>query len=93
MKHKKGDGLAVNTIILAALALAVLVVLIIIFTKQAGTTNKGINGCISRGGSCAQETKGVNGQTEVTCPDDRPVTFVVGKEECPGERNVCCLKA
>lgn len=40
---KKGQGLSLNVIIVAALALIVLVVLVVIFTQQTGQFQKGVS--------------------------------------------------
>ncbi len=42
MNTKKGQGLSLNAIIIAALALIVLVVLAVIFTSRAGQTEQGV---------------------------------------------------
>tara|TARA_Y100000310_G_scaffold344364_1_gene456780 strand:- start:18050 stop:18418 length:369 start_codon:yes stop_codon:yes gene_type:complete len=43
MVNKKGQGLSLNVIIVAAIALVVLVVLIVIFTGRAGDFDKKVN--------------------------------------------------
>ena len=55
IKMKKSQGLSINAIILAAIALIVLVVLVAIFTGRIGLFSKGIsevNTCKGLGGSC-----------------------------------------
>lgn len=43
MDSKKGQGLSLNVIIIAALALIVLVVLIVVFTGRIGVFEKGVS--------------------------------------------------
>ncbi|MBW2977137.1 hypothetical protein KY347_06870 [Candidatus Woesearchaeota archaeon] len=56
-KKKNAIELSINTIILAALALIVLVVLIAVFTGKSGDTVKILEDCGSRGGSCVGEDR------------------------------------
>jgi|TARA_B100001971_G_C17769551_1_gene324253 hypothetical protein len=58
-RFKKGQGLSITTIIVAAIALVVLVVLIAIFTGRFGSISKSLseredNSCSDLGGNCAQ---------------------------------------
>lgn len=53
---KKGQGISINTIIIAAIALAVLVVLFAIFTGRLGLFSKGVQEI----DSCAQKCKSIN---------------------------------
>ena len=48
--NKKSQGLSLNTIIIAAIVLIVLVVLWAIFTGRMGGFSKSLNDCESRGG-------------------------------------------
>ena len=53
--NKKAQGLSINTIIIAAIALVVLVVLIAIFTGRLGMFSKGLGDvgkCQNLGGTC-----------------------------------------
>tara|TARA_B100001964_G_C13949809_1_gene472786 strand:+ start:169 stop:417 length:249 start_codon:yes stop_codon:yes gene_type:complete len=52
MKNKKGQGLSLNTIIIAAIALLVLVVLVMIFTGRMSVFTGGVSGCVNQGGNC-----------------------------------------
>jgi len=55
MANNKAQGLSINTIIIAAIALIVLVVLVAIFTGRLGLFSKGLgeaNTCVSLGGDC-----------------------------------------
>lgn len=79
---KKGQGLSINTMVLAALALVVLLIGLAIIT---GTGNNVIpffkkqNECTSRGGVCS---------TEALCTDVK----VYGLKDCDSFKPVCCVK-
>lgn len=51
--NKKGQGLPLNTIIIAAIVLIVLVVLWAIFTGRMGVFSKGVSD-VTKGGTCAE---------------------------------------
>lgn len=54
MKSKRGQGLPMNTIVIAALVLVVLVVLIMIFTGSMGVfTGESQKKCADYGGKCS----------------------------------------
>ena len=88
MKNKKSQGMPINTIIIAALALIVLVILIAIFTGQIGKTAQNLGSCITKGGKCANDGEG-------QCKDkDYPISiFVSGECQKTNPKNLCCLKA
>ena len=66
---KRAEGLPINMIILAILALAVLVVFIVIFTKTSGNFSSVVASCDSKGGECMQENQCQYQKTSLTCPD------------------------
>ena len=93
---RKSQGLSMNVIIIAAIALIILVVLIAIFTGRIGVFSTGIadaGSCISRGGDCQPDpcgdgqegVLGALGCTEETdgkyCCKDASESGVVGGEE------------
>ena len=82
--NNKSQGLSINTIIVAAIALVVLVVMVAIFTGKIGNVNKNIDSCTAKNGICA----GKDG-----CPQDHPISLIVGGSECKNATNICCLKA
>ena len=53
-KQKKAQGLSLNVIIIAAIALLVLVVLSIVFMGRMGIFNLNSDNCLKLGGSCDQ---------------------------------------
>ena len=81
---RKGQELALSTIVIAVLVLLVLLVLGIILTKQTGTFSKGLEECSSHGGSCvASETECTILMTQYTCPT---------KQGVQGTAPICCIK-
>ncbi len=52
---KKGQGLSMDVIIIAAISLVVLVVLIAIFTGRLGKFTAEIKDCQAQGGTCLSE--------------------------------------
>ena len=49
---KKAQGISINTIIIAAIALIVLVVLVAVFTGRLGGFISGVESCQDKGGTC-----------------------------------------
>ncbi len=72
--RKKAQGLPLNVIVMAVLALVVLIVLVLIFRGQIGVFNKGTS-CDARGGKC------MNSETNKVCPSERPIKIYTS--ECP----------
>ena len=78
MKYKRGQGLPMNTIVIAAIVLVVMVVLILIFTGRMGKTTTELKTCLARGGICVGEGK---------C-DIAGGERLVGAGDC----DYCCIK-
>ena len=88
MKFKKSQGLPVNTLVIAAIALVALIVIIVIFTKVLGGTAENIGSCETKGGKCAYYLPTND------CNDDYPIPLLVsGDCERYEPKNLCCLKA
>ena len=85
MKHKKAQGLSLNTIIIAVLVLIVLVILVLIFSGKMGSFRRGINACdgkcVSSASSCGEDENPIY---LVNCDDDGD-----GKAD---SGNYCCKK-
>ncbi len=75
---KKAQGLSLNMIIIAAIGIIVLVVVVILFSNQAGNTKTALNDCTSKGG------REVSSSEE--CSSDE-VTLFIGDETNP----YCCI--
>lgn len=84
--NKKAQGLSINTIIIAAIALLVLVVLSVVFTGRMGFWTKetsncepGVGRCAEVGVSCGEPGSGV---------ESYPTTYTAAN--CP-EGETCCI--
>ncbi len=77
---RKGQSISINTIIVAAIALAVLVVLFAIFTGRLGIFSKALDTCANLGGSC-----------EISCDASRQREYTVGKTDCSERQEKCCI--
>ena len=87
MNHKKSQGMSMNVIIAAALALVVLVVLLAIFTGSIGKTSQNIGSCTTKGGECASKFGNV-------CKGEFPIPIFVSGG-CPDSKpkDLCCISA
>ena len=87
--HKKGQGISMTVIIVAALALLVLVVLSIIFLGKMGETANVISSCTDKGGYCVDECSAA-GIEEAGGPVGA-MTRSTG-DTCPNpDEEVCCI--
>ena len=65
---KKGQGLSLTTIVVAAIALLVLVILSVIFIGRMGGFAGQVGECANKGGKCMTiEACGVSAQLPYTC--------------------------
>lgn len=55
LNTRKSQGMPINVIIIAALALVVLFVLIMIFTNQTGKTVSSLESCAGKQGQCKEK--------------------------------------
>lgn len=55
MINKRAQGISINVIIIAAIALLVLVIISIIFIGRMGKTRSEIDKCQTNGGTCAED--------------------------------------
>ena len=81
--NNKAQGLSMNVIIVAAIALLVLVVIVAIFSGRMGIFNRDLtdqakNECTSKGGECLD-----------TCGDGYVQSFGM---TCEGAGKICCMK-
>jgi hypothetical protein len=82
---KKAQGLSVTTIVIAALAVLVLVVLAVIFTGRAGIFTRTVSvGCEPNGGVCKQACE----SGEYQNPNTRE-----GKTLTCAEGKFCCVSS
>lgn len=80
---KKGQGISMNVIIVAAIALLVLVVLSIIFLGKSETFGRETAACENKGGQCESGSCGAD-QDEYNTP--------YPGWRCEVEDEVCCIR-
>jgi len=94
-KTKKSQSIAINMIIIAAIALAVLIVTFFIFTSQSSSTTKTLQSCELKNGKCAQSlpvNSNVKDSNKLSCNDkDYKIPIYVSDPAC-GDSKLCCLK-
>ena len=83
---KKAQGISMNVIVIAAIALLVLVILALITTGRLGLFSKGVTECRNQGGVCADE--GANCGDVDTNAENYPTEY--SGASC-GENSKCCL--
>ena len=82
---KKAQGISINIIIIAAIALLVLVILSVIFIGKIGTFSTSVGDCKNKGGQCVLASE--------DCPADYPSVYL--DWTCPDvdeESQRCCIK-
>ncbi len=87
---KKAQGISMNVIIIAAIALLVLVVLSVVYIGKMGTWGKTTNSCTSNGGKCRArlETCGAEGSNVEDYSTSYPIW------DCPDDdstEKLCCI--
>ena len=77
---KKAQGISMNVIIIAAIALLVLVILSVIFIGRMGRFGTETGSCTSQGGSCTSDPFCPSGaiQRDLTCPEGQICCISVG---------------
>ncbi len=84
---RKAQGLSMNVIIIAAIALLVLVILAVIFIGRMGTTTRGIDQCK---GSCVSSEMDCTNQGPYYKVSNEPC-YRSGTKEIDSDRPVCCV--
>ena len=90
MFSKKAQGISINTIIVSAVALIVLVMMVAIFIGRLGGFVGGIEDCVSKGGTCVANAK-------TDCTDNKDMTIIPGtdcpttQEEKDANADYCCI--
>ncbi|MBI4449165.1 hypothetical protein HY641_04020 [Candidatus Woesearchaeota archaeon] len=85
-RTKRGQELALSTIIIAVLVLLILLVLGIILTRQTGKFSTGVSSCEARGGTCIEES------AYTTCQIKAP-QYTCAEVEPAASSKKCCLDA
>ena len=82
---KKAQGISMNVIIIAAIALLVLVILSVIFMGRMGVFSPGVSDCENKGGVCRGAC--------LTEEGERPLTIhQCSKEQQNMGNTVCCMQ-
>jgi len=76
-KNKKGQGISINVIIIAAIALLVLVILSVLLLRS--------------GGELVVDCNDVNGVCVGNCADAGELYTSYSTAKCPLEEQVCCI--
>ena len=74
--NTKSQGLPITTIVIAALGLAVLLVLIIMFTYGSANFSKSTLTCESKGGQCTPQSDCQYQKTSFTCPKKEDICCI-----------------
>ncbi len=86
--RRKAQSLSLNTIIVAALALLVLIIIALIFTGRIKLTREGIDHCANNGGRCVSNEIDRETMKYAQCQNSYD-KVIIGK--CEGEDQICCL--
>jgi hypothetical protein len=89
MMHKKAQSISINTVVVAAIALIVLVVMIAIFAGRIKIFTGGARDCGTQGGSCANDCAKVGedkGGTYINLPGTN-----CEDNKGSGADNLCCV--
>lgn len=84
MMDKRGQGLPLNTIIIALLVITVLVVVVVIFTGQTKNFTAGLRDCATSGGTCEAGTD--------QCPAGYSKAPLSSCDKKDGKDQTCCIK-
>lgn len=88
---KKAQGISINTVIIAAIGLAVLVVLFLVFTGRFKLFSEGVKESSLTCQSACKSAGYSDGLTGLErCTPTSGITQIPGKFEGMGEREVCC---
>ncbi len=85
MSQKRGQGLSLTTIVIAALSILVLVVLAVIFTGRIGKFTQEADSCGAKGGRCVLPSLCQDGFGA----DDEEVR---AEYKCTDQQTQCCMK-
>lgn len=77
---RRGQGIGINIVIIAAIALLVLLVIAMVVTQSGGDLREGINSCVTKGGEClapgATVPAGMVQSPDGTCAREGDVCYV-----------------
>jgi len=76
LKKRDAQGLSITFIIVAVLGLIVLVILLVIFTKESGKSVSALESCGARGGDCVSEQECEGTKIPNVCKDRTEICCV-----------------
>lgn len=85
---KKAQGISIDVIIIAAIALIVLVIIAVIFISKLGIFGSQVGDCANKGGMCVA--------ADVQCGEEETAAEAYGIPmalSCPVKEEHCCVKA
>lgn len=92
---KKAEGLSLTTIVIAALALLVLVILSVIFVGRIGKWSEKSTDCLQRGGTCYDiddgETCKEHSENLMSHPDAKCLKDGPDGSRVTDEDKICCI--
>ena len=92
-RHKKSQGISINTIIIAAIALAVLVVLFVIFTGRFKIFSEGVSKTSSCENACISlNMEKVKSPDGASCATSKEHSYLPGKYGDVPENEICCCR-
>jgi|GEM_PF-2079369 hypothetical protein len=94
-KQKKAQSIALNTIIIAAIALGVLIITFFIFTNQASSSTKTLQSCELKGGKCAESFPAksrIQDASKIECNDNEYKVPIYISDPACGKSKLCCIK-
>jgi len=84
----KAQSISINTIVVAAIALVVMILIVMIFTGNMNRWRQSTDACSSNGGTCEPEDPYTEGYENCQGTYDRPLTQY--SDSC-GNNKICCL--
>jgi hypothetical protein len=91
-KLRKAQGLSMNVIIVAVLALLVLVILSVIFTSKMRDTRKSIDSCATANGECVPNDPDYYNDPELTTYCKDKYDKLTSQYDCGSPDEICCIK-
>lgn len=81
---RTGVELSLNTVIIMVIGLLAAAILIYLLATNVGRANKGLSGCIEKGGTCIDANQ--------DCPEGYQRIGSFFSKDCTGDNQVCCAK-
>lgn len=86
---KKAQSISINTIVAAAIALVVMILIVMIFTNSFAGFNRSANACQSNGGNCVESDECVSDDIKIRQVRTDLICYGFDGERAKDE--VCCV--